>query len=75
MVELAHTTYIPIVIGIIQVIKKVFPKASKFAPLIALILGIALMLISGLTFNNVITGLIVGLSANGLYGGTKYMLK
>jgi hypothetical protein len=64
---------IPIITILVDVIKKAgLPK--KFAPLISLILGV----IFGLVFENngdirnaIITGLIMGMSASGLYSGGK----
>lgn len=64
---------IPIITILVDVIKKAgLPK--KFAPLTSLILGV----IFGLVFENngdirnaIITGLIMGMSASGLYSGGK----
>ncbi|MGH4118858.1 hypothetical protein [Clostridium sp.] len=64
---------IPIITILVDVIKKAgLPK--NFAPLASLILGV----IAGLVFENngdiknaIITGLIMGMSASGLYSGGK----
>lgn len=64
---------IPIITILVDVIKKAgLPK--NFAPLMSLILGV----IAGLIFENngdikngIITGLIMGMSASGLYSGGK----
>jgi predicted RND superfamily exporter protein len=67
-----------VIIALIEVFKKVFNLDAKFAPVAAIILGLAASF--GLTyygetkaFEAIITGLAVGLSAVGLYSGTKNM--
>ena len=64
---------IPIITILVDVIKKA-GLPSKFAPLMSLILGV----VFGLIFENsgdvkiaIITGLIMGMSASGLYSGGK----
>ncbi len=60
---------IPIVIGLIQV-AKMAGLPSKYAPIGALILGVVGALILGGPIGvAILSGLIVGLSASGLYSG------
>jgi hypothetical protein len=65
-----------IIIGLIEVLKRVAGLNEKFAPVIAIILGLAASF--GLSyygetkvFEAIILGLAVGLSAVGLFSGTK----
>jgi len=66
-------TLVPIIVGISQVVKNTgFP--SKFIPLLNLVLGIGLTFLSfdGLAWHEqVIQGLMVGLSACGIYDQSK----
>lgn len=60
---------IPVILGIVQVIKNSLPeKYVKFTPLISLVVGIgASVLFIGVTKTAVGIGLILGLSASGLW--------
>lgn len=65
-----------VIIGLIQVFKAVLGLDQKFAPVVAVVLG--LMASFGLSyygetkvFEAIVMGLAVGLSAVGLYSGTK----
>lgn len=66
---------VPVVIGIIEVVK-LAGLPSRFAPLLSLVLGVlgATYLVGGDLAVTVLQGLIVGLSASGLYSGTKATL-
>lgn len=64
---------IPIIVGLIQVVKK-FGLPSKLAPLVSLLLG----MIAGFVYlapdnpkKAILYGLVAGLSAVGLYSGGK----
>lgn len=63
---------VPIVIGVVQVIKTV-GLPNRFAPLASLVLGIAgaVFLVGGALQVAILQGIIVGLTASGLYSGTK----
>jgi len=68
---------IPIITMLVDVLKKA-GLPTKFAPLTSLILGV----IFGIVFQNdggikngIITGLIIGMSASGLYSGGKEVSK
>lgn len=63
---------IAITIGIVEVLKKIDTIPSKYIPVLAIIVGVLLTLISGYEpASGLITGLIVSLSAMGLYSGSK----
>jgi hypothetical protein len=71
--------FIPITTGIVEVIKQFTgEKSSRFLPLISLITGLVITLgVSPLSFSltdKIIYGLIVGLSASGLYDGAKTLI-
>lgn len=64
---------VPVVVGVVQVIKTV-GMPSKYAPLTSLILGVAGALFfigGGVTGMNALQGVIVGLTASGLWSGVK----
>jgi len=61
---------IPLVVGLVEVIKRATGLNSKYAPLLSLVLGLLLSGISGFfsTIGElVLSGIIVGLSSSGLY--------
>lgn len=73
MNEISLPVLIAIIVGLIEVAKKLGLN-SKFAPLLSVILGVGLSLMAGITStvpNMILTGVIIGLSAIGLYSGTK----
>lgn len=62
---------VPVIIGLVEVFKKIVP--SKFAPLISVVLGMGVVvLFAGGKFDIQIAlvGIMTGLSAAGLYSGT-----
>ena len=68
---------IPIITMLVDVIKKAGLKA-KFAPITSVILGVVFGLIfenNGDIKNGIITGIIMGMSASGLYSGGKEFSK
>lgn len=73
MFEIYDVAILPIIIGLVELFKKVGVPA-KALPFIALILGVAI----GITYiapgdikQGLIVGVMLGLSASGLYSGTK----
>ena len=75
--EYAGIALIPLVIGVSEVIKKIGFN-QKFIPVVNLILGLA----AGIFFLNpgdikagIIQGIFIGLSASGLYSGTKNIVQ
>lgn len=66
---------VPVVLGVVQVIKKT-GLSTRWSPLLSLVLGVvgALAIAKGYSADAVIQGLIAGLSAAGLWSGTKATL-
>jgi len=67
-----------VVIGLVEVAKKL-GMSEKFAPLLSLILGLGFAFM-GFTANadltqTIVGGIIIGLSAVGLYSGTKNVIE
>lgn len=64
---------IPVIIGVVQVIKTATGIDSRYTPLISLIFGVcgAFLVPVDTVAMTIIGGLIIGLSASGLYSGTK----
>lgn len=61
---------IPITLGVTAIAKKLLPfkEVNKVSPLISLVVGVAAsLLVIGLTRQAAIVGIIVGLSASGLW--------
>jgi hypothetical protein len=74
MYEFFQLIIIPIILGVVEVVKRAGLPA-RFAPLVSLILG----LFFGIFYidswkEGVIFGLVAGLSATGLYSGSKNMM-
>lgn len=71
MFEFYQFVVIPIIIGIVEILKRV-GLPIKYSPLAALALGLFFGVFYVETVKaGVIVGLMVGLSATGLYSGTK----
>lgn len=66
---------VPVVIGLVGVAKG-SGLASKHAPVVSIIAGIALVALTGVAWQIfVVQGIIAGLAASGLYSGSKATLK
>jgi len=63
-------------VGITEVIKRL-GLPSKFSPLVSLIVGIglAILALTDTMTNKIITGIMCGLSASGLYSGANSTIK
>ena len=75
LVEFFQLVIIPIIIGIVEVFKRA-GLPNKYSPVVSLLLGV----IFGILYvqpllNGIIVGLMVGLSATGLYSGSKNIFK
>jgi len=63
-------------IGLVEVIKRVTDKLERFIPTIALAIGIGLnVLYYGISIENGIIGIAIGLSSMGLFSGGKKTIK
>ena len=71
MYELA--AIVGIIMALSEIIKQSTPLKSKYLPLVNLGLGLlsGMFLLSGSVEEKVLTGIIIGLSASGLYDHTK----
>lgn len=67
---------VPATMGITEVIKSV-GLPSKYAPVVSLGVGIILGVVTspGEALRGVLTGIAIGLSASGLYSGTKALME
>ena len=66
---------IPVVVGVVQVIKMT-GLSSRYLPVISLILGmVGAVLIGAFDSTSLVQGVIVGLSASGLWSGVKATVK
>jgi len=64
-------TSVPIIVGVVSVLKTI-GLPSKWAPLISLILGLGVAVLVETTLPvRILGGLLIGLSASGLYSGAK----
>lgn len=62
---------IPVIVGLVEV-SKGLGVSNRYMPIVALVLGLGATWIIG-DFN-IIQGIVVGLSASGLYAGTKSVI-
>lgn len=64
---------VPVVVGVVEAFKQGFDISSRYAPLLSIVFGVAGVCAVSLSFSGllVLEGVIVGLSAAGLYSGAK----
>lgn len=75
IVSASFLALIPVVIGVVAVVRKV-GLARRYAPLASIVIGIlGCSLLGGSWTEVILAGVIVGLSASGLYSGTKTTVK
>lgn len=76
MYELYNVAIIPLIIGVVEMFKKAGLPA-KYSPFIAVIIGILLgvFFLASNTKEGIIIGLMIGLSASGLYSSTKNIVE
>lgn len=75
MDEAIRMMIIPVLVGVVEVVKKA-GLSTRYVPAVALLLGLIVgIAIDGVTVSAAITGLMYGLSACGLYSGTKATLE
>ncbi len=63
----------PLVVGLVEAIKRSFGLAERWAPILSITFGVGLKLVidPGKLVEGVIVGIMIGLSASGLYSGSK----
>jgi MFS family permease len=63
---------LPIVIGLTEVVKRTELIGHRFTPLVSIVFGLIIAsIVHGVSVLAILAGLIYGLSASGLYSGTK----
>jgi len=67
---------VAIIIAVIEIVKRVFKMDTKYSPVVAIVLGVALSLThtyfgTEQLFEAIVMGIATALSAVGLYSGTK----
>ena len=73
---LETTIAIALVVGITEAIKRASGLSTRYAPLVSLIIGMGIVFLGDMPLKEtIITGIVVGLSASGLYGGVKKTIK
>lgn len=69
------TIIVPIIVGLIEVFKRI-GLSTRFAPLMSLVLGVALFTgAQGFSFESVVIGLVAGLTSCGLYSTGKSIVQ
>lgn len=71
----AILTLVPVVIGLTEIAKAFV--ATRFSPVISLVLGVgmAFLLPAATVPSTILSGIVVGLTASGLYAGSKTVIK
>lgn len=74
-IEIYGIALVPLIVGIVEVTKQV-GLPTRFAPLLALLLGLGSGFVMHTTSisETLVTGVMVGLSASGLYSAGKTMM-
>lgn len=73
--EITDAVFIPLIIGLVEMFKRL-GLPVKYAPVIAVLIGVLV----GILYmdiplkDGIIIGLVFGLSASGLYSGTKHLV-
>jgi hypothetical protein len=75
-IVISFAVLVALTTGVVEVIKRIIGIDSKFLPLTALVVGVVLTFLGGITNTTsltVLTGIAVGLSAAGLFDHTKLL--
>lgn len=71
---LTNVALVPVIIGVVQALR-IVGLATRFAPIVAILLGImGVLAFDGFSSMNIFIGVVTGLSAAGLYSSTKTTL-
>ena len=73
MIEITDVIVVAVIMGLVELVKRLDWLPAKFLPLLSLILGIVagIVYFEGAIENKVMFGIILGLSAAGLYDQSK----
>lgn len=76
MLEIYDVAIIPIILGIVELFKR-GGLPAKYSPFIGVIFGLlfGIFYLSGDVKEGIVVGLMLGLSASGLYSGTKNIVE
>ncbi|WP_340085203.1 hypothetical protein MHB50_09665 [Siminovitchia sp. FSL H7-0308] len=76
MFELYNVAIVPLIVGIVQLLK-IYGLPAKFSPLAAILIGLVfgVFLLADNIKEGIIIGLMFGLSASGLYSGGKNLME
>lgn len=73
--ELTQATIIPVVLALTEVAKKLGLR-TKWCPVLAIILGaVGSVYLNTVDLSSILSGIVYGLSASGLYSGTKSVIE
>lgn len=72
-ISLANAALIPVVLALVQVAKKL-GIPSKWAPVVSIVLGFITVYLTNGHNSEILAGLLVGLSASGIWSGSKSMI-
>lgn len=77
MIEITDVVVVAVIMGLVQLVKKLEWFPAKYLPLLSLILGIVsgIIYFEGPIQNKVMFGIILGLSAAGLFDQSKIITK
>lgn len=77
MIEITDVLVIAVIVGLVELTKRLEWVRPKYLPLLSLILGIAAGIIyfEGDFKNRIMFGIVLGLSASGLFDQSKIMKK
>ncbi|UQD53296.1 hypothetical protein C0971_15655 [Bacillus methanolicus] len=76
MFEIYDVAIVPLILGIVELFKK-GGLPAKYSPFVAVVFGLlfGVFYISDVVKEGIIVGLMLGLSASGLYSGTKNIVE
>lgn len=76
MLEIYNVAVVPLIIGTVQLLKR-YGLPAKYSPFVAIFFGLAVsfLYITSDIKEGIIIGLMLGLSASGLYSGGKNLME
>ena len=70
-IALSLPVFVAITVGLVEIVKRMAPSVKRFLPLFALAFGVILSFYYGVTVENAIKGIVVGLTSVGLFSSAK----
>lgn len=72
VITIAGISIIPLVLALVEVLKRAVRIPKRYVPLLAIVIGVTFTIIaSGLTLEAVVLGIVYALSAMGMWSGGK----